>query len=187
MKNFVKCAGIALVASTLASAALADQTFDNTFAGFGSSSNKQPIQIESSELQVQNKANAAIFTGDVVVTQGDAKLKANKLTVYYIGDATQAASASTSSGSEQRIKRLEADGKVYISSKDQAASGDQATFDMASQTMVMTGKQVVLTQGPNVVTGNRLTVNLATGKADLQAPKSGRVKVLLQPNSMKNK
>ena len=49
------------------------------------------------------------------------------------------------------------------------------------------GKQVVLSQGPNVVVGNKLTINLETGKADLEAPKSGRVKVLIQPNSLNGK
>ncbi|MFN3527147.1 MAG: LptA/OstA family protein, partial [Paracoccus sp. (in: a-proteobacteria)] len=64
------------------------------------------------------------------------------------------------------------------------ATGDEANFDMATNMMVMTGREVVLSQGPNVVVGNKLTVNLTTGQADLEAPKSGRVKVLIQPNSL---
>ena len=67
--------------------------------------------------------------------------------------------------------------------EESTATGEHASFDMKRERMVMTGKQVVLSQGPNVVVGSRLTVNLKTGQADLEAPKSGRVKVLIQPNS----
>lgn len=153
------------------------QTFSNSFAGFGSS-NDEPIQIESSELQVEDKKNLAIFTGNVVVIQGDSQLKTHQLKVYYDGQASGAA--------QQNISRLEAIGRVFISSKDQTATGDNASFDMKRDIMVMTGKEVVLSQGPNVVVGSKLTVNLATGKADLESSqKSGRVRVLMQPNAAK--
>ena len=155
----------------------AAQTFSDAFAGFGSN-DREPIQIEAKELKVQDKSQSAIFTGDVQVTQGASTLKTQRLVVYYDGSAA--------GGVNQRIARLEASGRVLIASKDQQATGENATFDMNRQMMVMTGKQVVLTQGPNVVTGNRLTVNLKTGQADLEAPANGRIRVLIQPNSIKN-
>lgn len=151
------------------------QTFSDAFAGFGSN-DREPIQIEAKELKVQDKSQSAVFSGDVVVTQGEATLKTQRLIVHYDGSAA--------GGVNQRISRLEASGRVYIASKDQTATGENATFDMNRQLMVMTGKEVVLSQGPNVVVGNRLTVNLKTGQADLEAPKSGRVKVLIQPKSL---
>lgn len=151
------------------------QTFSNAFAGFGSN-DKEPIQIEASELQVEDKSNSATFTGGVTVSQGKTHMKTDRLRVFYDGSAA--------GNVQQKISRLEAAGNVYISSEDQTATGDQASFDMGKEVMVMTGKEVVLSQGPNVVVGNKLTVNLKTGKADLQAPSSGRVKVLIQPNSL---
>lgn len=161
--------------SLLLAASASAQTFSDAFAGFGSN-DKEPIQIEAKELQVQDKTQSAVFSGDVLVTQGDAVLKTQRLIVHYDGSAA--------GGLQQRISRLEASGRVYIASKDQTATGEEATFDMDRQIMVMTGKEVVLSQGPNVVVGNRLTVNLKTGKADLDASESGRVKVLIQPNSV---
>lgn len=163
-----------LAAFGLCLAPAAAQTFSDAFAGFGSN-DREPIQIEAKELKVQDKTQSAVFSGDVLVTQGDAVLKTQRLIVYYDGSAAGAV--------QQRISKLEASGRVYIASKDQTATGEEATFDMERQVMVMTGKEVVLSQGPNVVVGNRLTVNLKTGQADLEAPKSGRVKVLIQPNS----
>lgn len=162
-------------AALLISVSAQAQTFSDAFAGFGSN-DKEPIEIEASELQVEDKTNSATFVGDVVVSQGDARLKTQRLRVYYDGDASGAV--------QQRISRLEASGQVQIAAKDQTATGDEASFDMKREIMIMTGREVVLSQGPNVVVGNRLTVNLKTGKADLQAPKSGRVKVLIQPRSV---
>ncbi|MTI00002.1 lipopolysaccharide transport periplasmic protein LptA [Roseibium sp. RKSG952] len=167
--------GAAILLSVATSAQA--QTFSDAFAGFGSN-DKEPISIEAKELQVQDKSSTATFEGDVVVTQGDARLQTQRLKVFYDGKADGAV--------QQRISKLEAFGKVRISAKDQTATGDDASFDMNKQIMVMTGKEVVLSQGPNVVVGNKLTVNLKTGKADLQAPSSGRVKVLIQPGSVQN-
>ncbi len=171
--------GTMLLFLALAAPAAA-QTFSDAFAGFGNN-DEEPIQIEAEELEVQDKTNSAVFSGDVVVTQGNATMKTQRLIVTYDGKA-----GANTEGVQQRIKRLEAAGRVYISARDQTATGDQASFDMDRQVMVMTGREVVLSQGPNVVVGSRLTVDLKTGKADLEAPKSGRVKVLIQPNSLKN-
>jgi lipopolysaccharide export system protein LptA len=169
-------AGSAFLGLALAAGSAGAQTFSDAFAGFGSNE-REPIQIEARELQVQDKSQSAVFSGDVVVTQGDAMLKTQRLVVHYDGSAA--------GGVNQRISKLEASGRVYISSKDQTATGERATFDMNRQLMVMTGGEVVLSQGPNVVVGNKLTVNLKTGKADLEAKNTGRVKVLIQPNSLR--
>ena len=166
------------------------QTFSDAFAGFGSNDG-EPIEIEASELRVEDGKSTATFVGDVVVIQGETSLKTQRLKVFYAGSG----SASSGNAVQQKISRLEAAGGVYIASKDQTAKGDAASFDMAREVMVMTGREVVLSQGPNVVVGNKLTVNLKTGQANLTAVKGqvageknggggGRVKVRILPNSV---
>jgi lipopolysaccharide export system protein LptA len=164
------------------------QTFSDAFAGFGSNDG-EPIEIEAGELRVEDGNNTATFVGNVVVTQGETSLKTERLKVFYVGSGAQA--QTQESAVQQRISKLEAAGGVFISSKDQTARGDAASFDMNTEFMVMTGKEVVLSQGPNVVVGNKLTVNLKTGQANLTAGNggqgnSGRVKVRIQPNSVNN-
>ncbi|GGB46241.1 hypothetical protein GCM10011316_17920 [Roseibium aquae] len=175
--RLVNLAAVACTAALLWAGSSAAQTFSDAFAGFGSNS-AEPIEIEATELQVEDKTNSATFVGDVVVSQGDTQLKTQRLRVFYDGQP--------GGNVQQQISRLEAQGRVFISAKDQTATGDQASFDMNRQVMVMTGREVVLSQGPNVVVGNKLTVDLKTGKADLEAPSSGRVRVLIQPNSVGN-
>ncbi len=186
--RFFRLIAIAAMAALFAGAAVA-QTFSDAFAGFGSNDG-EPIEIEAGELRVEDGNNTATFVGDVVVTQGGTSLKTQRLKVYYAGSGAKASETAV----QQRISRLEAAGGVYISSKDQTAKGDAASFDMNRELMVMTGREVVLSQGPNVVVGNKLTVNLKTGQANLTAGQgkvsgqgggSGRVKVRILPNSVK--
>lgn len=179
--TFFKLLAIAAATVFLSTAAHA-QTFSDSFAGFGSNDG-EPIEIEASELRVEDNNNVATFVGDVVVTQGETSLETQRLKVFYAG--------SGSSGSEgavqQRISRLEAEGGVFVTSKDQTAKGDAASFDMNKEIMEMTGREVVLSQGPNVVVGNKLVVNLKTGQANLTSGStggSGRVKVRILPNSV---
>lgn len=189
--TFFKRLIMASAAAVLFAGAAQAQTFSDAFAGFGSNDG-EPIDIEASELRVEDNNSTATFVGDVVVTQGETSLKTQRLKVFYIGSGSEQAQESAM---QQRISRLEAAGGVYIASKDQTARGDAASFDMTREIMVMTGKEVVLSQGPNVVVGNKLTVNLKTGQANLsagggnvagQGGGSGRVKVRIQPNSVQD-
>lgn len=164
----------------LAAAAPAGAQAPTGFAGFGGES-KGPIQIEARELEVRDKEGVAIFTGSVQVKQGDTTLETPKLTVQYARDPA-AAGAATGGGpaGSQEIERLEATGKVLVTSKDQSATGDGATYDAKSQLLELNGN-VVLTQGKNVVRGDKLTVDLASGVARVQS--KSRVQMLLTPNA----
>jgi lipopolysaccharide export system protein LptA len=53
---------------------------------------------------------------------------------------------------------------------------------MASQTFVLTGDEVVLSEGQNVFKGCKLTVRMETGEAKLDSC-GGRVEILLDPKS----
>ena len=141
----------------------------------------QPIQIESDRLEVNENESIAIFSGNVNVVQGATLLKSGKMTVHY----SEGGSPTTGSSD---IERIEVDGKVYVKTDTQTATGDRGTFDMRTEVMVLTGKEVVLTDGPNVVVGCKLTVQMQTGLSNLDGcgsgtSQSGRVKVLMQPSS----
>lgn len=103
-------------------------------------------------------------------------MKSGKMTVLYTGEG-----ASVSSGSTN-IDKIFMDDKVLLTSGDQQATADAGTFDMPTQTFVLTGKQVVLSQGQNVFKGCKLTVHMETGEAKLDAC-GGRVEIMLDPKS----
>jgi lipopolysaccharide export system protein LptA len=134
-----------------------------------------PVQIESDKLEVRQNENIATFTGNVAVVQEKSLLKAGKLIVYYANDGGSATTGTA------KIERLEASGKVYMKSDTQVGTGDAATFDMKTEVLVLTGKQVVLTEGENIATGCKLTVQMGTGQAQLDG--CGRVSMVVSPKS----
>ena len=100
------------------------------------------------------------------------------MTVYYVKDGGSAATGSAN------IDHLEVDNKVYIKSDDQVATGDQGTFDMKTEVFVLSGSKVVLSQGPNVLQGCKLTVQMKTGLAQVDGC-GGRVIMSITPGSAK--
>ncbi len=187
--RFTAAASILLLMG-LASPVLAQSGSPSTMSGLKLSGDK-PIQIESDKLEVHQNDNLAIFTGNVSVVQGPTLLKAGRMKVYYVNKDEGSGGAAKPTQSEggvspmsagANIDHLEIDGKVYIKSDDQVATGDSGTFDMKSQVLVLSGKKVVLSQGPNVLVGCKLTVQMQTGLAQVDAC-GGRVMMSLTPQS----
>jgi len=147
-------------------------------------SGNEPIQIESDKLEVQQNENKAIFSGNVAVVQGKSLLKAGKLTVFYAKGSNTTTTGSTN------IDRLDAEDTVYVKSDTQVATGDKGTFDMKNEVLVLTGKKVVLTDGPNALMGCKLTVQMKSGEAQFEGcpgpnGEAGRVIMSLTPQSQK--
>jgi lipopolysaccharide export system protein LptA len=174
--------GIACVAGILYAPAFSQEQ-SSRMTGLKLSGDK-PIQIESDKLEVRDADSIAVFTGNVSVVQGDTLMKSGVMTVHYAKQEGATGTAATAPGASN-IERIEVDGKVYVKSKEQVATGDKGTFDMKTEIMTMTGKEVVLTEGQNVIVGCKLTVQMQTGAAQLDGcgDGGGRVKMLLQPKS----
>jgi len=161
----------------------------NALQGF-SQNRDQPVHIEAATLEVRDKDKVATFSGDVRVTQGDTNLRCKSLVVFYEQDDAKDTKAKTlkadtpGPAGQQRIKRLEARGGVVVTQKDQTATGETGIFDMKSNTVTLNGR-VVMTQGKNVLRGDRLVVDLTSGVSRVEAGKNGhdRVEGLFLPSS----
>ena len=160
----------------------------NALQGF-SQNRGQPVQIEAASLEVRDKQKVATFTGNVKVVQGDTTMRCKTLVVFYDSQtAGTVKAASPGPGGAQQIRRLEARGGVTVTQKDQTATGDAGVFDMQANTVTLIGN-VVVSQGPNVMRGDRLVADLTTGVSRVDAGKShGPVRMLIQqqpqsPNS----
>lgn len=140
-------------------------------------SNDKPIHIESDKLEIKDKENRADFSGNVVATQGTTMLKSKTMTVYY-----KSGNGPMNNAGSSDIDRILVNGGVTLNSGEQSATAETGHFDMAAQTIVLEGKQVVLSDGNNVFTGCRLTVHMDTGQAQLDSC-GGRVQIQLDPKS----
>ena len=168
-RSLSAAAGLALFALVQGAQA---QDFGAAFAGFDTGSD-EPIQIEADRLEVRDPEKLAIYTGNVKVRQGETLLEAPELRVFYTGQPT------TQGAPGSQVSRIEAGPSVTVSSADQTASGRSVVLDMAQDLVTMSG-DVVLTQGPNVVRGERLVVNLQTKQGRMEG---GRVQTLITPSA----
>jgi lipopolysaccharide export system protein LptA len=172
------------------------QTLTNAFGGLSQSSS-DPIDIESDALVVHDKEKYATFRGNVKAVQGTTMLRAKELNVHYIGGGSlapgakeetkvaEAKSGAAAKGEQAQISKIEAKGEVVITSdKDQTTSSDWALYDVAAQ-MVTVGGNVVLTQGQNVLKGDRLIIDLKTGESRFEntgnEAAGGRIRALFMP------
>ena len=85
-------------------------------------------------------------------------------------------SATPGPGGASSIKRLEAQGNVVVTQKDQVVTGETAVFDTKTNLVTMLG-DVVLTQGKNVLRGDRLLVDMTTGVSRVESD-TGKVQGL---------
>jgi lipopolysaccharide export system protein LptA len=168
----------------------------NALQGFSQNRDK-PIKISSASLEVRDKDKVATFSGDVHLVQGDTTLRSKTLLVFYNDeDAPKPAKppppiagAPDAPPISQQIRRVEAKGGVFVTQKDQTATGDSGVFDMQANTVTLLGN-VVISQGQNVVKGDRLTVDLTSGTSRVECGKSQgqcRVQALIQPGAMRDK
>lgn len=156
------------------------------------SGSKEPVNITADKLDFLNKENKLIYSGGVVVVQGDSTLKASKLDIDLQKDAaggatapaTPAAADPAAPGQGSSVRHMEADGPVTLISKDQVGTGDHATYDKAENKVYLKGN-VTLSQGTNVTQGDRLVYDMTTGQAQVFSgvTNNGRVMSVFTPGS----
>jgi lipopolysaccharide export system protein LptA len=165
---------LALAGSLALLPALAHAQAEN---GLGAHDTSQPIEIVADRLTVQQADGRAVFEGNVVAEQGELALSAARLIVYYQQGQNDAAP-------QQAIRRIEVEGDVSIASPSETATGDSGYYDVVGGEIVLTGN-VVLTREANVVTGDRLEIDVARRLATMSTTDSakGRVRALFQPSA----
>lgn len=178
------CACVAL--AWMPQSALAQQqNVPNALQGFSQNKDK-PVQIEAASLEVRDKDKVATFSGNVIVTQGDTTMRCKSLLVYYDTDSKSSGgmkAAQPGPGGSSSIKKLEALGGVHVTQKDQTATGDKGLFDMKTNSITLSGN-VLITQGQNILRGERLVVDMGTGAARVEG---GRVSGVFVPSSSDDK
>jgi lipopolysaccharide export system protein LptA len=186
---------LAMIAAGDAGAQSAVTGVPNAMQGF-SQNRDQPIQIEAASLEMRDKKKEATFSGNVKVVQGDTTMTSKTLVVFYDSTPTPAPAPASNSkaaksapiqsatpgpGGSSSIRRLEARGNVVVTQKDQVVTGETAVFDTKANLITMLGG-IVLTQGKNVLRGDRLMVDMTTGVSRVES-ESGRVQGLFQSSA----
>ena len=122
---------------------------------------KAPIDVDADRIDVLDQQNQAIFTGNVRVRQANLTLEADRIKVAY----------SKPAKGDPVIQRLDADGNVRLATPSERATARFGIYDVNKRILTLIGN-VVLTQGTTKVQGNRLTIDLASGRSTLDGKTS---------------
>ncbi|MCP1468364.1 lipopolysaccharide export system protein LptA [Sphingobium sp. OAS761] len=125
-----------------------------------------PVNFTADRIEVQDRADRVVVSGNVVVTQAGMTLNAARMTVAYRNQP----GGSDTSGIQ--IDRIDASGNVVVTKADQTARGNVAIYDLNAKLITMLGN-VALTQGSNRLTGGRLVMDLNSGRTTVDGRSSG--------------
>ena len=150
---------LAPIALICAAAAFAQQPQGSISALKGHDSNA-PIDVASDRLEVQDRADRAVFVGNVHVKQAELSLDTARLSVAY-----------SSSGGVQ-IKRLDASGGVTVRSPSETASGTFGIYDLDRKLITLVGDVRLQRQGSEI-NGQRLVIDLDSGRAVIEGGPAG--------------
>jgi lipopolysaccharide export system protein LptA len=121
-----------------------------------------PVNFTADRIEVQDRADRVVVSGNVEVTQAGMKLNAARMTVAYRNGA----------GNGVEVDRIDASGNVVVTKGNETARGNVAIYDLNSRLITMIGN-VTLTQGANRLTGGRLVIDLTSGRSMVDGRSSG--------------
>ena len=111
-----------------------------------------PVDVDADRIEVQERADRAVFAGNVRARQGNLTLQTARLTLAYTaGDGIQ-------------IRRLDASGGVTVTSPSETARGNFAVYDLDAKLITLVG-DVRLARAGSTINGSRLLIDLNTGRA----------------------
>jgi lipopolysaccharide export system protein LptA len=128
-----------------------------TIAGFNSN---QPVNYAANRIELQDRENRVVLSGDVDITQGDLALRAARTIVNY-----------TDAGKLQ-IDRITATGGVRVTRGGEVASGNVGVYDFNRRIITLVG-DVRLNRGSDNLQGGRLVIDLDTGIASVDGSSGG--------------
>ena len=123
---------------------------------------KAPVEVSADNLSVDQDSGTAVFSGNVVIGQGDLRLSAGSVRVVY----------SDSTGD---IAQLLATDGVTLVTDSEAAEAATADYNLTTGILTLSGS-VLLTQGASALSAEQMTIDLNSGRAQM----SGRVRTVFQ-------
>ena len=172
MKRVLLCTLLALpTAGSLARATDATPSHPAAHANAPAYNSNAPINVSSDTFEGNFQTKVGTYRGNVIVSQGDDKLRADQVKVDVVAG---------------KPSRFEANGHVVFVSSSGTATGDNGIYDLGPRTIKLTG-HVVLTKDKDVMRGTSLVVDMNTGQSRLiaQGAQGNRVQGLFvqQPQS----
>lgn len=126
-------------------------------SGFNSNA---PVNYAADRIELQDRQNRVVLSGNVAIDQGDLNMRAARTTVAYTDTGTLS------------IQRITATGGVVVQRGTETARGDVAIYDFNRRVITLVGN-VALRRGSDTLNGGRLVIDLATGISSVDGRAGG--------------
>jgi len=135
----------------------------------------QPIHLEASRGQIDQKTGVSVYEGNVMISQGSMRLNADVATIHVKDGGFQRMEAT---GNPVNLRYRPAADKPEILGVSQ-----RVEYDVASAKVIMSGN-ARLTQGQDVFTGDRVEYDLKSDVVRARgAGNNGRIQFTIQPRA----
>jgi lipopolysaccharide export system protein LptA len=134
---------------------------------FGFADSKEPIHVESDELEFLRGEGRAVYSGNVVAKQGVTTMYSDNLTIFFDLE-------------KDEVKKVIAIGHVRFESEGGTATGGRLDFDNLAQTAVLTENPVVI-RDKDVIKGSKIKIFLNEDKYVVESEPGQRVKTTIFP------
>ncbi len=168
----MKLAATFFAAGALASVALATPAHAQLSEGGG------PVSYSADALEYFDSERRLVLSGDVDIVQSDARLRADRVVLFFCESTGRQQSQGLASGD---INRMIAEGEVYYVRPTQSARGNRAVYEIANDSVTFTGN-VVVASDENVIRGETLVLNITNRRTVIRPDAGGRVRGVFVPN-----
>jgi lipopolysaccharide export system protein LptA len=141
------------------------------------SENGGPVSYSADNLEYLDGDRRLLLTGDVDIVQNDARLRAERITLFFGGSS--GGGQGMASGD---IQRMIAEGEVYYVRPAQTARGNRAVYEVAQDTVTFTGN-VVVASDDNVIRGETLVLQIGNRRTTIRPNAGQRVQGVFVPRS----
>lgn len=148
------------------------------------SENGGPVSYSADNLEYFDGERRLVLTGDVDIVQNDARLRADRITLFFSA-STGGASDGQGLGSGD-IERMIAEGEVYYVRPSQSARGNRAVYEVSQDSVTFTGN-VVIASDENVIRGETLVLHIGNRRTVIRPNTGERVRGVFVPSERGNR
>lgn len=138
--------------------------------GIASHNSKAPVEYAADRIELQDRQNRVMLSGNVVITQAGLTVRSARTLVNY------------SNADGLSIERITATGGVTVTRGRESARGDVAVYDFGRRIITMAGN-VRLNRNGDTLSGGRLVIDLESGVSSVDGRAAGSSAVAGQGSS----
>ncbi len=149
------------------------------FAAKGAPGKPAPgaIHISSDHMEASEKTGTVTFTGHVVARKGGLTIYADRLEVFY----EKKKDTKGDKKKKRVLQRIVATGHVKVLQAGKVGTGAKAIYDKRHERVILLGAAQV-TQGPNRISGDRITLFLNEDRSVAEGSKHEKVEAIVYPS-----